>query len=83
MKITIIAAAAAISLSVGSAYACEDRAGSAAEHPVHPHIRRGCPGVRAKSPARCSDDRSARQAVDPALCDRFGPGHVAVRAEPE
>jgi hypothetical protein len=29
MKITIIAAAAAISLSVGSAYACEDSAGSA------------------------------------------------------
>jgi hypothetical protein len=30
MKITIIAAAAAISLSVGFAYACEDGAGSAA-----------------------------------------------------
>jgi len=30
MKITIIAAVATISLSVGSAYACEDGAGSAA-----------------------------------------------------
>jgi hypothetical protein len=86
MKIMRIAAAAAISISEGSAYTGENTIGhgiAANTHgtqtpdPVARHSGRGCPGPRAERSV------SAEQADHPALRDGLGPGHVAVPAHPE